>query len=252
MKVAVLTITRNEKFLFPVWYRHYKRWAPTADLHVIDDQSDDGHLDGYDDITVYPLGEPKEHIGVVGERLRDAVQERFAKLLSDGYDYVVFAETDEMVFPDPTVYGSIEDYIERTGLKEYYRVRGYDVLWVDDDPMIDLDHPILKQRTVWAFNWKHFCKVLIGRVPLRWGVGFHHCHQIPSSKREMRAPRELAPNLYMAHFQWLCPSLTHKRWQHRRAHNMIYDSQPDFAEVRRCFEEDHDLAYIPGHFKDAV
>jgi hypothetical protein len=97
----------------------------------------------------------------------------FGELLM-GYDWVVFAEVDELI----ATRGNLIEDIEATKA-DAIRVNGYEIVHQPkDEPPLDWDKPILAQRGRW-YRSRTFSKVAIGRVPLKWNVGFHGCNVNP-------------------------------------------------------------------------
>jgi hypothetical protein len=104
-------------------------------------------------------------------RLRIEAARDLQKRLLDSYEYVLYADADEILVPDPKKYGDIKDYIAKTD-RDYVYCQGYEIMQLEDEAPIDLDRPILRQRRFWYCEDKK-SKPLLARVPLAWRPGFH-------------------------------------------------------------------------------
>ena len=103
-------------------------------------------------------------------RIRIA-RDKQAELL-DSYEYVLYADADEIVIPNPKKYKSLKDYIKNFK-KDVVSCQGYNLIQMNNEEPIDLDRPILKQRNYWQPCDK-VCKPLLARVSLDWCPGFHN------------------------------------------------------------------------------
>ena len=197
MNVAAFTIVRNEKEFLPIWYKHYRKYFDTGNIYIIDNDTTDGSTDEYCNVEKMTSENCFDT-----DWLIPTVQNFQEKLLKT-YDYVLFTEVDEILFPFNA--STFEDYINIKGNKECYRCTGYEVIHkYDKEPEINLSLPLLRQREIWYMS-KIYCKTLLTRVPLNYGVGFHNCcHQI-----------EIDEDLIMIHLHKIDLNLAIQRNQNR-------------------------------------
>ena len=197
MKIAVFTIVRNEKEFLPIWYKHYKKYFKTGDIYIIDNDTTDGSTDGLANVV-----KKSSECSFDTDWLIPTVQDYQKKLLKT-YNYVLFTEIDEIIFPFNA--STYEDYINIKGNKECFRCTGYEVIHqYNIEPEIDIEKPLMMQRNKWYMS-KIYCKTLLTRIPLKYGVGFHNCcHDV-----------EVDDDLIMIHLHKIDLSLAIKRNQSR-------------------------------------
>jgi len=167
---AVFTIVKNEKYFLPIWYRYYSRYFPKQDIYILDHQSNDGSTINID-CNVHVV---KNDQAFDAAWLRDTVI-NFQKRLLQDYEYVVFAEADEIIV---TLENSSNDLYEHIiNMKKLGRnfdvATGYEMMHdtVYEKPY-DFNNPILDQRKNW-YREAAYDKTLISSVPIEWGIGFH-------------------------------------------------------------------------------
>jgi len=166
MKIAALTIVHNERIMLPLWLRYYRRWFNDADIYVIDNDSNDGSTA---DLGCNIFAAPSIY-GFDSQWMRKTVIMHFAFLLERGYDYVLFAECDELIATRGDLAKDIAD-----SKATRIRCEGYEVIHqIGKEPPLDWEKPILAQRSKW-YRSRAFSKVAIASVPIHWNVGFHSC-----------------------------------------------------------------------------
>ena len=107
-RVCVMTMAYNESFNIPLWIKYYTNQVGPRNILVIDNDSDD---DSVEHIRSVPnIRYPRNKFSDV-ERA-DFVSE-LANFLLKIYDYVIYADADEIIAADPTKYSSLVDFIER-------------------------------------------------------------------------------------------------------------------------------------------
>ncbi len=163
MKVAVFTIVRNEPFFLQIWMKHYRRYFSDDDIYILDNETSDGSTDNYKNVQVIKSG----HSFKVSW-LKNTVQE-FQRTLLRKYDYVLFSESDEIVFPINA--NSFEGFILSTGEKQTYRCSGWEIVQIDD-PDIDRNKPLVSQRKK-CYKSNMYSKSLLTKEPLFYSIGFH-------------------------------------------------------------------------------
>lgn len=164
---AVLTIVKNEPIFLPIFLRYYGQFFAEEDIYILDHGTTDGSTDGGGFRR-----EPVDHPYVDHSWMRDTVQARQHELLQS-YEIVLFCDVDEIIAPNPRKYDGLGDYIDRM-TADYVNTRGVEVIHMkDSEPPIDLDRPILNQRSWWFRNFA-YSKPLLSRIPLHWVPGFHY------------------------------------------------------------------------------
>jgi len=170
---AAMTICRNEKIFLSVWLKYYRRFFADTDIYVLDNDSDDGSTKNLT-VNVLRVHSDKyfDHSWLV-KTIRDTTQ----YLLDNGYKYVLFTEIDEIVVPDPDKYPlGLTEYINRfRGVAG--RTYGFNLIHDPaKEPPIDLNQPILAQRSYWL-HIPDYSKPLLTSVALHWIAGFHDCQE---------------------------------------------------------------------------
>lgn len=241
---ALLATNFNEKYLFPAWYEYYHQHFEDQDIYILDDGSNDGHLEKYK-VKVVELKSP--HFPIGSGKIIDSTFLRvnaimvFRQLL-EKYRVVAFAESDEFFVADPEKYpGGLKElmhnfeYSEWVDKGEVYRLKyiklsGYDILW-DGEPEIDLNsRPLLMQRKLWHRNWWHMCNVRIASIPIFWNDAFHTCSEsIYNQGVEEPMPDE-REDIRLIHFHYICPELVKKRWAHQNVVNHPRDANEAYNE----------------------
>jgi hypothetical protein len=179
---AVFTIVQNEPVFLPIWLGYYARYFDPSDIYVLDHDSTDGSTDA--------IATSCNHLRVHRDKsfdhrwLRDTVA-AFQAFLLRSYENVLFAEADEFVVADPSVYSGLDDYVVRFRAQAI-RCAGFNVAhYPDEEPPLRFDRPILAQRRYWRAS-RLYCKPLLAKVPLSWAFGFHsdrRIHGLPMDPR---------------------------------------------------------------------
>ena len=180
-----MTMVYNEHTNLPIWLRHYRHVAPTANLFVIDHSSDDGSTALLPGVTRIPL--PRYELD---ERDRtfliNSLQQGFLRY----YDIVIYTDCDELLVPDPARSSALDAYLCDQPYS-YASPVGINVLHIADiEPPIDFTHPLLPQRRYGQFQ-SSLCKPLVTRVAVTWEAGFHSCNRPPNIDK----------NLYLFHIK---------------------------------------------------
>lgn len=178
---AVFTIVKNEKVFLPIWLKYYSKYFPMEDIYVLDHQSTDGStLDLPCNVKV--VKNPKAFDGLW---MLDVVK-TFQQELLEKYEYVVFAEGDELLVtleqPGHDLYDHIQTMKDRG--KNFDVAVGYELMQnTITENTYDPSKPILDQRRHWYRN-PLYDKTLIANLPLDWVAGYHSCQfkVTPNSK----------------------------------------------------------------------
>ncbi len=184
-KIAIMTMVYNESTNLPIWLRHYRRIAPTANLFVIDHSSDDGSTALLSGATRIPL--PRDELD---EHDRTFLINSLQHGLLRYYDIVIYTDCDELLVPDPAKSARLDTYLWDQPYS-YASPVGLNVIHIAEiEPAIDFTRPLLLQRQYGQFR-STMCKPVITRVALTWEPGFHTCNRSPNVDR----------NLYLFHIK---------------------------------------------------
>ena len=184
-KIAIMTMVYNESTNLPIWLRHYRRIAPTANLFVIDHSSDDGSTALLSGATRIPL--PRDELD---EHDRTFLINSLQHGLLRYYDIVIYTDCDELLVPDPAKSARLDTYLWDQPYS-YASPVGLNVIHIAEiEPAIDFTRPLLLQRQYGQFR-STMCKPVITRVALTWEPGFHTCNRSPNIDR----------NLYLFHIK---------------------------------------------------
>lgn len=177
--LACFTIAQDEDIGLRMWLAHYRTYAPTAALYVLDHDSRGSYRDelrsaaaAYDAVVV-----PVRHGYSFDYAWITDTVERFMRFLLASHSAVCFSEVDELVFPTT---GTLEDVISASDAK-FFRAAGYGVVHTHpDEPDLDWHAPILQQRKHWYRSAK-YSKICIGRLPVFFKYGFHDTTNVPEA-----------------------------------------------------------------------
>jgi hypothetical protein len=167
---AVFTIVKDEELYLPIWLKYYSKYFPMEDIYVLDHQSTDGST------TDLPC-----NVKVVeNEKAFDSlwllhVVTKFQSELFEKYEYVVFAESDEILITLENPENNLHDHIQmmKNIGRNFDVATGFELVHHSIlEGSYDTSRPILDQRRHW-YRETHYDKTLISRVPIEWGIGFH-------------------------------------------------------------------------------
>lgn len=174
LRVAVVTDSTSEKFIFPSWRRYY------------------GELFGYNNLFVVtysgmaPLFHQVELGGLIElpvgyeDQLRRKVISRFVASLLPCYDVVIRVDVDEFLVVDPRNFSSLRAYVEEMP-HAYVTARGFDVIQLDDEPALsEASIGTLLQNRNFAYPNTALNKTCIVKTPVDWSAGFHWADVFPS------------------------------------------------------------------------
>ena len=232
---ALVTMVHNEPVFLPIWLRYYSRFFRPEDIYVLDNESTDGSTERDGFVRIPAANDSVDHAWMaqtLGELQRE---------LLDRYDVVLVTDVDEIVAPVPE-WGTLGDYIDRFD-EPYINCLGYELLHRPDlEPPLDLERPILDQRSWWFIN-DAYDKAALATEPITWPPGLH-----PPADAEFNPD----PDLRMIHLHRMDYGLCLERhrtrerkpWAERDAregwarHNQIVEE----AEFARWFSEDDSWA----------
>ena len=180
---AIFTSVKKDKYL-PLWFKYYSQYFD--DIYVIDNEPDivDPFIEEakkkykFTKIDDYP--NPANDLTPWNQVIREFQVELLKK-----YKWVLYADADEFVVPDPDKYKDLSDYIQKC-TRDYVHCTGFNVLHMYEEeraangdilefnePALDLEKPILAQRKYWWYEYG-YNKPLLARIPLNWENGMHN------------------------------------------------------------------------------
>jgi Glycosyl transferase family 2 len=199
MKIAVMTMVKNESIFLPIWGRHYGRNFGYENLFVIDNGSDDGGLEAL------PI---HNKLRVTSDKFDDFIRAEFVNNMQNAlikyYDIVIFVDVDEIICVDPALNVSLNQYLEKN-ISPTLSPIGLNVIHNRDagEKDLDLSLPLFSQRRFVQFD-AQYCKPSITSHPVRWGPGFHGL----VNERE-----HFDPNLFIFHLRAFDENLSMKRFE---------------------------------------
>ncbi len=170
------------------WLKYYSQFF--EDIFVVDTEPDvpdkiiEEALKKYKFTVLKEYPNPTWRFNIYNKDIREC-----QRLLLESYQWVLFAEIDEIIVPDPAKYKDLSDYIKKCK-KDFVHCTGQAILQMyqekkidgnkreedllfPDELDLDLRQPILKQRKYWTYD-SSYSKPLLSRIPLAWEFGFHN------------------------------------------------------------------------------
>lgn len=262
MRKAVFTICRDERFFLPIWLHHYKQHFKDEDIYVLDNNTKDGSTTGLD-VNVIPVTHEKafDH-----DWMRETVQNFQHKLLKEGYDRVLFAEADEIVFGYKKPLSQVIDESD----PGYHRCLGWNLMHhPEHEPALDLTMNIIEQRIL-VGREDAMCKTLLSSVPLTWGNGFHKVYpeDWEEIKFSVKWPRNKNgaiegpvphPELHLLHLRYMDYDvyMQRNREHYRLPHNLPLDHNSCYPDHKPAIDymwdrymKDGECWYEPGLIPD--
>lgn len=141
-------------------------------MYVLDNDTTDGSTDspGFQKIFVH-------HESAWDDPWMTDMVCRAQRELLLRYRYVLYTDVDEFIVPDPRRYADLIEYIEKFD-KNCIQAKSYTVCHdYRSEPQLDLNQPILTQRSLWADMGRDWGKTCLSKIPLNWSVGQHSCVQ---------------------------------------------------------------------------
>lgn len=164
-------MTFNEAFFLPFWERHYSFQAGPENCFVLDHGSDDGSTAS---LSVNVVNYPRSFFD---ENARGLSCSDFCSSLLFSYERVIFTDIDELIVCDPTMGGTLYEYMKRPDLPNVIRSIGMDVLHDERvDGPLDPSRPILSQRSVFR-PYSALCKPTVISERVEFGIGMHSCNK---------------------------------------------------------------------------
>jgi len=190
VKIAVISMLRNDDFFVRKWIQYYGEQFGHENLFLI--------LDGHDQ----PIPDSHELINLIrvphlklsrakGDRNRSDLVSYLAKGLFQRYDIVIGGDIDEYLVLDPKLGITLAEYLQRPNKRASLSALGLDVgQHLKDELPIDPEKPFLEQRS-FAHVSARYTKAVVTTRPVTWGSGFH---------RVRWKNFKIDPNLFLFHF----------------------------------------------------
>jgi hypothetical protein len=176
--LACFTVVQDEDVNLRLWLAHYRLYAPTASLYILDHNSRGSYRDelyavaAQYDARVLPVHNAYsfDYAWLV------QVVERFWEFLLCSHSAVCFSEADELVW-NPA--GTLEDILKSPN--PFFRAQGYGVVHTyPDEPDLDWHKPFLRQRTNW-YRSPRYSKICLARRPVFFTYGMHQAKNVPDA-----------------------------------------------------------------------
>lgn len=177
---AVFALFHNEKHHLPIWLEYYGKNFGYENLYVIDHDTRDGSTDCLEELGVNLIYRSHNLINDNNHFMTKTLQSMQDELLKS-YQYIINPDADEFLLPDPEKYKNLYHYVEemRDSEKKVGRATGYEVLHDrHNEPAIDWNAPLLKQRKQWIHVDTYDKPIILGEVR-PWSHGKHHLLDTP-------------------------------------------------------------------------
>ncbi len=166
LRVAALTMVRDEAALLPLWCRHYLRQVGAGNLFVLDQGSQDGGTHGIP-AHVTPVPDAPLDEGWRATCVTEVVRELLSR-----YDWVIHSDADELMLADPRHFSTLADYALAEPAPAA-RAIGLDLHHIPgEERPFDPALPLGAQRR-WVRFAASMCKPALVREAVRWTPGFH-------------------------------------------------------------------------------
>ena len=105
---CVYTFVQNENVFLPIWLSYYSRYFTPEDIYVIDHQSNDGSIESCK--AVYRFNHISVENNYYDAIWKTEVAKNYQKQLLGMYNFVLYADADEIVVPIPR-FGDLKNYL---------------------------------------------------------------------------------------------------------------------------------------------
>lgn len=205
LPLAVVTMCYNESIMLSIWFKYYSSQVGDSNCYVIDHGSTDGSVERF-------LGRAQVvKIPRYGhdDGQRAAIVSRFCGALLQAYERVLYVDSDEIIVADPNWYVSLVDFVGRVKAP-VLSMFGMDLVHdFEHEKPINLNRPILEQRS-WVRANPFLCKPLLISQEITWWNGFHEHHG-----------GHQFDNIYLFHLALFDRDITASRQQKRNASTPI-------------------------------
>lgn len=176
--LACFTVVQDEDVNLRLWLAHYRLYAPTASLYILDHNSRGSYRDElYAAAAQYSARVlPVHNAYSFDYAWLVQVVERFWEFLLCSHSAVCFSEADELVW-NPA--GTLEDVLKTPNT--FFRAQGYGVVHTHpDESDMDWHKPFLRQRTNW-YRSPRYSKICLARRPVFFTYGMHQAKNVPDA-----------------------------------------------------------------------
>lgn len=192
MKIAAITMARNDDFFLNRWIKYYGQEFGEKNLYI--------YLDGLDqkipslakNVNIKKIYHIESLSRSQGDKYRISLLSKLAKdLFNKGYDLVIGCDCDEFLIPDPYLNMTLKNYLENTKIKTSLSGLGLDIGQnLNTEKKLNLNKSFLSQRS-FAYLSTRYTKPVVISKPVIWGSGFH-CIKKHNFK--------IGKDLYLLHF----------------------------------------------------
>lgn len=173
MRKAIITLIYDGEELFKIWYQYYTKFFSEEDIYVLSFQASPHIFEGLKcniiniPHSIFSAGHGPATFSDAQRGVNKA-NELQRKLFRDGYQCVIYADLDEIIFyPE-----GIDTLINKQPAK-FITTTGYEIVQNrKKEKPLDFSKPILDQRSYW-FRWDAYDKPLIMWDQVDWIPGFH-------------------------------------------------------------------------------
>lgn len=175
MKIAAVTLVRNDRQFLEKWVSYYGAQVGYCNLFLI--------IRGTD-WELPPLPPEVSRIIVKDSPSRRKARNiwsanyvsHFVDFLLHSYDAVIRADSDEFIVADPASGQTLTEVIEQNAVLGSLSALGTDVIQkLSEEPALDPNQSVLKQRK-YGIVTREFSKPCVVTSSVRWEVGFHYIH----------------------------------------------------------------------------
>lgn len=191
MRIAALTMVRNDDFFLERWIGYYGKVLGRENLYVFFDGKDQTVPEFCAGVNA-ELCDRKQGNVAKGDRLRaEFLSGKAAELFAKGYRMVIGTDVDEFLAVDPALGVSLTDYlsgVRHSGVS--ISGLGVDVGQKMPEEGELREGKFLSQRHYALLSTRYSKSTVLVR-PVQWGSGFH---------RTRRHNFHIVPHLYLFHF----------------------------------------------------
>ena len=154
----------------------YKKYFNNEDIYILDHQSTDGSTQNLD-VNVIPL---VNELAFDHQWLVNVISD-FQHHLLQGYESVLFAESDELIYSlDEDLNVLIDKFVLDPDIN-FLSCHSHEVIQdLENEPSLNKTDEILKHRNNW-FYWDMYDKTLLTKIPLQYEWGFHNTIGYPKN-----------------------------------------------------------------------
>ena len=170
-RCAIFTLVHNEKHFLPLWVFYYSSLFGMENLYILDHESTDGSTNNLK-CNVKIIRHNTLHDD---DWMIEVLKEEQKRLLEE-YDYVVCADADEFIIPDPDKYRNLSHYVDymKENSIDAICCFGHEVIHKrHEEPPLDWSKPILVDQRRYWIDIEAYDKPIIASKPLNWSLGRH-------------------------------------------------------------------------------